>query len=393
MIINDKNLFINKYVIVAFIVTLLNIFLVKEKYLLDFFVIIESLFLIYLLLKKRFSEFLIWLLIFLSSSIEFRVLVTNDEIDIYGFKHFRVLGINLGVLFVLISFFLILFNKKAFRFRKKNYPTFTRLLFLFFTLFCSGFLVGIFNILINDNGIRNIPSFFSIFILETYMAIWPFLLFYMSYFCLVNFKNSDFIFEKGLMAVFIANCTAPLIPAIFGVMGSYSHLPYMLISSSAMLSPFILLFILYPEYKKHKNHFIFLFIGGTVLPMLFFNYSGGKLLIILLLLPIIYFLIKIKSSNKIIKPIFSFSLVTFFLIVFMNYLSTKPATLFESKSREVESIVDFGTNSNIENLNPSVYFRAVEVINLIEEYSLKPHYLLTGKGYMGSIKEHLLPKI
>lgn len=381
----------NRYVIPAFFVTLANIVFLRSPLMSMTLVGIEVLVLLYSLYREDLERYLCWLLIFIATSIEFQALVSNDENDlIYGFTHYRILGLNLAIVFVLLPFVGALFKRFDFQshpFEAKK-PRFTLLMLL--ALMLDGIVMGFINLVLNDNGIRGIPNYLFVFIGEVYLGSWSILVFVFVYYALRGSRTNGEELGKALIAVLVANCTAPLLPASMGITGSYGDFPFMLISSSAMLSPFAILFLAYEKYSRHKMMFLALFVFGTIIPLVFFGYVGGKEILILLAIPIVYVLIQIKS--RVIKRgrtvMIAVGLALFLFLIFSS-LKNGGGTLFENKFNEAMSVLQIWKPDIESSMEPSSRFRVFEMINVFLEYQKKPFLILFGKGYMGSTLDYI----
>jgi hypothetical protein len=376
----------NRYTIVAFILSILNIIFIKNEFISITIVIAEILILLNLLRLNKLPQFISWYIIFLATSIEFSVFVSNEEdISIFGFKQFRIFGIGISTLFIYISFIYTLykFKFKIIGLRKiRGHINFIRYITIMLII---AVLIGLFNILLNDNNIQQIPNYFTNFLGQIYLSTWPFLVFYIVYVVLIKYPDGEKNISRALFAMFIATCTAPLLPAVFGVIGSYGELPYMLVSNSAMLSPFIILFYFYKEYKSPL--YILLFVTGVVIPLIFFSYVNGKLILLLLILPFLLFFIYRSSMKFTLKSVVLISFLVVGIFMTFSNLSKNEGTLFNSKYKEAMGLLDFNNAKYLLLLDPSTRFRFIEFVNVIDEYKKKPIFLLTGKGFMGSIKD------
>lgn len=380
----------NGYIVPAFLIAIVNILFLQLIVISALLVGLEILVLLFYLYKMDIEKYVCWLLVFLATSIEFQVLVSGDaNAEIYNFKTFRLFGFNLSLIFVTLPFFLmVLVNLYRGIFKLKPSKILTAMLLLLL-LMVDGVTMGVVNLAVDDNGIRGLSDWPGLFLGEIYLGSWPIILFCLTYYALVHSKQRGTEMEKALVAVFFSNCTAPLLPAMAGVTGSYGTHEYMLVSSSAMLTPFLVLLPAYNRYSKTAVSFFVLFVLGCVLPMILFSYVSGKHILILGLIPVIYLLIQIKKKNLKTREIVF--VVTLAAIIFsaFSFMQKSKGSLFESKFNEVVSLVEVWRPDYANSLEPSSGFRIFEAINLFIEYQNKPGQVVLGKGYMGSVHDYI----
>lgn len=383
----------NGYIVPAYLVAVYNIVLLRDSTASVALVAVEVSVLVYFLFRMNIEKYLCWLLIFLASSVEFQVLVSNDESDlIYNFKNARLFGWNLGLVFVLLPFVMIVLStlasgNTALR-RKRTELSFVLLMFV--ALMADGIVMGLLNIVMNDNGIRGIPNYLGVFLGEAYLGIWPVMLFVLAYFALTRSKTHGEELEKALIAMLFANCTAPIIPAFMGVIGSYGSFGYMLVSSSALFSAFIILFPAYPKYRASVAIFIGLFVLGAIVPMALFGFVSGKHIVIMFLVPVIYVVVQLRNGARIGKIalfVAVFGLVLY--LAFNSMLDSPGTTLFGNKFAEVLGLGQMGSADWQGSMGPSSRFRVFEAINVWREYESNPWQVLLGKGYMGSVRDYI----
>jgi hypothetical protein len=385
-------IFSNGYLIPAFLVNLLGILFLKNQFLSLFLVLVEIFILLFYLYKLDLEKFVSWFLIFLGTSVEFQVLVSNNPNDIiYGFKNFKIFGLSLTIYFIILSLFYIII-KTILKFEYLNFKINNLMIvnILMLTLATDGIVMGIFNLIINDNEIRNTYNLISVFIGQIYLGIWPILLFILVSYVLRNSSTSGIDIEKSLISVFFSNALAPIIPATLGFSGSYGIHSYMLVPSSAIFLPFLLIFATYKEYFKFTRLFIFLVTIGVLVPMIFFGFVSGKLLILLIIIvPLSYIYILIQQKKFNIRLASILFLFLFILSISISILNNKTGTLFESKFKETNSLLGLIQTGGDVQAEPSTAFRVIEGVNVWFEYKEKPLQIFFGKGYMGSVRDHV----
>lgn len=128
-------------------------------------------------------------------------------------------------------------------------------------------------------------------------------------------------------------------------------------------------------------------IVGTIM-MLLYN-SGGKFIIIVAAILVILVWNLLKNKNTYIKL---FSIVFMMFMMFMLPVIigklTDSSIIFASKFGQIKGLFAFGDSDWLSNMPASPRYRVEELINIFIEFINKPWFLLTGKGYLGSIKDY-----
>ena len=207
------------YVFISIIVAVSNTLFYSNKYLSLFVVILEIGCLIYLLITKRIVEYICFFSIFMCNCLEFSTLVGEEEF--YGFKNFRILGLNLGLIMLIpiVIIGLVSIPRLIQRKDKESFK-FTRL-FIFITTISV--FTGLLLFLFNDNGIRSLDGAFSLFIKEIYSyAFIP-----ISMICVLNYSSDERKMQKisiTLQAILWGNVFQMIVSILFGIRGTYSTL-------------------------------------------------------------------------------------------------------------------------------------------------------------------------
>jgi len=192
--------------------------------------------------------------------------------------------------------------------------------------------------------------------------------------------------EDYLIATLFGTVVSLIVSLLFGVKGYYGGVGTLLTSIVSIFIPFMFILPFYKNYKFSYNINIFIFATiGTIL-MLKYN-ASGKFIIFCLMIPLIFCYIVYK--NKI-----TFTGLTFIVILFIIIVSGIPFiaennVLFHIKFDQAMGLLRFWSEGWIQNMPGSPRFRVGEFINICYEYLAKPWYIIFGKGYMGTITDHV----
>lgn len=382
-----------KVIVLASVVGCLNV-LFSTNYIISLIIVsLELIILTYHFINKNITKYLGYYLIFLSLSYEYDYMF--EGVKFYGFKNFRILGINLGIITLLPILFLFAlfiinngmnFIKLIKKYSSKLYYFIN--IFLLITYLAT--FMGLFQLLVNDNNILSMPSVFNSFLgIVYYNALFPILVIIAFIYILITEKQNIILFIDYLTAILIGLVISMVFSKLTNSYGFYGGMNTLLVSQVIHYIPFMLLL---PFYKKNKffNLTFFIAIIGTILT-LFYNIKG-KMIIIYLLLPfaiIIIFYKKKKLEYLVFVLLFLVIIGLLFGNGFIEYFNEN-SNLFRSKLKQAISLIKFHDSNWLSNMPNSPKVRIMEFINISNEYIKKPWYLLFGKGYMGTFKDHNL---
>jgi len=373
---------------VAGIIGILNV-LFSTNYIISMAIIFFELFILgYFFLKKDITRYLGYYLIFLCLSFEFEVLVGTS--NFYGFKDFRIFGVNLGIIMLLPILLLTVFKKIKIHVIKDKYPSLFRFSKIFLLLNFSGVFFGLLQILVNDNNVNGLGNVLPTFIGVVYnMTLIPILLI-ISFVYLMLFENDKFaLLEKFMLAILVGVVASMLASLLTGNFGRYGGVNTLLITNTYRYIPFMLLFPFYKKYKKRKDIKLLVLCGiaGAILALLY--NSTGKMILLYGLIPIGIMTILWRRKKRL-PFIFFLSLVPLIILVMPSVIEhlTTSSIMFRSKLNETISILKFWEPNWIYNMPLSPRTRIAEFTNIILEYLNKPWFLMFGKGYMGTIVDH-----
>lgn len=374
------------YILAAVIVGVYNIVFYQNYMMSLFLVISELIILTYYLFKNNITKYVGFYLIFLCLSLEFEVLVNTT--NFYGFKNFRIGGINLGVICLIPILVKMIFKRINITLLKKNYPLVYRFISLLVSMNIIAIFMGAWNILINDNNIWGLPEVIKLFIGEIYLYVTlPFLLI-IAFLYLLLFETSKIDELKNfLIAIFIGVVASMAASLMSGNMGYYGDIDTLLVTNTVRYIPFMLLFPFYKNTKYKKLIFICAVIG--MLLTLGYNATGKTVLLYIIIpMAIIFILMKTKQYRKLLLILMIMPLI---ILVGVNMISIlqENSVLFNYKLIQATAILNIWDSNWLYSLPDSPRFRVTEFINIVYEYLNKPLYLLFGKGYLGSITDHI----
>ena len=388
-----KLVFINKqgcffiYLVISLFVSAFNIFFVKDMLMAAILVAFEILFLLVSLLKKNLVNFLALYTIFISNCIEFSVFLGSQTF--FNLKNFRFLGVNLGVWVLLPAVLFVLLRPLQLGIIKNKFNKFyffTKYL-LFLNLLAA--LVGLLLILIDDNHITTFENVYSLYIQQAYQMLFLPLSIGIIMYHILLFTPKDLFKLAFALEATLWGCVFQLVLAWqFNLFGTYGLVNTLLASNITFLIPFIILLTIDAKHMLFPKMNLLIGIVGTVL--LFMYNPNGKHFFIFLVTVIALTLYFIKSKSLIYKIITLLCvLLTGVMLTILIPIFSEQSVLFNSKYNQALSLISIFSNNWFSNLPSSPKTRIVEIINVIIEFLNKPWLFITGKGYMGSIRDHL----
>ena len=316
---------------------------------------------------------------------EFSELVVGGML--YNFKETRIMGINLGIVFLLpllpraICYIMIKMRTYKSQFYEIRY-----FILRFFGIAICGIIMSLFMIAVNDNQICSFPGMWKKLLNEIYtMVLFPgAAIICSSYIVLRNSKNIVKL-KKTLLSILIGVVVELLVSYITHRYGFYT-IETLLSSNVIRYIPFMLIIPLYNKYKKNYG-IIYLFIAFVGMYFSMKYSSTGKLIILYILVPFIAIIILYKQNKKIlVYLLILLPLVVLSLVMLFNYLYNSNY-LFMAKFKQVVGLFSFGSDW-LDKMPLSPKVRIAEIINIFMEYIKKPWLIFWGKGYMGSTPDY-----
>lgn len=384
----NRNLSRNsKIILLACFVGSLNVVLHDSYILSTLVVFFEIIMLAYwLFIKKSITDYIGYYLIFLSLSLEFAGFTSQG--NVYGFKDFRIAGVNLGILALLpVLLKLIIKGVKTYKV-KKELPKLYRFSAMIFFLSFTGMFFGLFQIIINDNNIQHMESFFRSFVNTSYNMMAISILMIISFLYIISWeenkiKNLSIYLTSILFGTVWMLCSSIL----FNKVGTYGGVDTLIVSNTVAYLPFIFILASRRDVTHPKVYYIMGVIGITL--ALIYN-STGKL-IILLLVSFYFFYKQLIKSGKPIKRLLGIMTmpILFSLGFYAINAMKKMSILFSSKFNQAFSLLAFWNPNWFLNLPNSPRVRVIQFINIGIEYLNKPWFAVFGKGYMGTFRDHI----
>jgi hypothetical protein len=204
------------------------------------------------------------------------------------------------------------------------------------------------------------------------------------------FTNSGFAakLKTFLLSVLAGLIIASLLSIISTKRGIYGDKEIILMPLSFFYSTSICIFLFYKEYKSKITIFI-LAILSLVIQLTYPNALTGKSWLGILYIFFAILIILFQRKQK--KALFSIIICFAVFLISMHVILENPNTeknLSFSKLKQAFMLVSITNSDWYKYLPDSPKTRIEEILNTGIEYYKKPYYLITGKGYGGSIKDH-----
>lgn len=378
----------NKYILPAIVVACINVIYFNNYVISLVFVFIEIFILAYYYFKDEITKYLGYYLMFLTLSLEFETFIGFS--DFYGFKNFRLFGINLGIIFLIPLVVKIINRPLKFKLLKSDYTNLYKFIKILFILILSAAFFGILNIMINDNSIQNISGFLRLYFGEIYLfGLYPLMLIISFLYILTYERKKIHILSDFLIGIIVGVSFSLIIGFFFNLNGTYGGNVTLLVSSVSSFIPLVI-YMFFNDSKSIKSKSItFIFVIFSTILLLRFN-SSGKLLIALVFTLILIPLVLVYRKKYLILFIFFISIpIMLILLVQLINLFSLESNLFGYKLYQVRSLLEFWNPNWLSQLPSSPEFRVNEFLNIAHEFLEKPWYMFLGKGYLGSIKDYL----
>lgn len=373
---------------ISVFVGIINNFFYANYYIMLGLVILELLILCCCLIKGRWDKFLCYYVLFLSSSLENSFQISGKEVE-YGFKAFKILGINISVYVIL--FFLLCFIKKYkivffFEFRPLRNLQIGSLL-----LIPIGLISGIISITNNYNSIRSYKGHLGDFFRWGYTyALIALEIFIFSQ--VIYRSKSIKIYKEYMLYIAIGQISAALISHLFC---NYNYAYGEIIGFIAPITLVHLIYlIMFPMYKEYSGkQKLCIFFASVVNILNIVLYAGGQKILMVAIIPFIMILIYYENREKrklLLFIMFCVSSVGIAIIIFI-LLSAKiySNTRVSEELGDVLSMVSFWKSGWIDNMHHSPKVRIVEIINIIYEYIRQPFSFFLGRGFLGTYRDNL----
>lgn len=383
---NTRNYIDYSKILLATIVGLLNSFFYDNYLIMVILCAIEILFLVRCFVKKDDLTYICCYMVFLSFSMESKIFTGTEMF--YGFKNFKIAGINLAVWMFIPFIILSLSNYSNYlKYANTLHKVIVRKL-AFFTFLAS--IIGILLFLLDDNGIQT-HNESLIILLNSYYTYWlPFIQILFISITIIKNRTKLVEAEKYLFASIVALTLVSIFCIVFKNFGNRGGFSALQISEIYFLLICTIPLITYDRFDP-KSKVVLGICGIVILYVSLIYNASGKNVLIALFIPLLMLILEIQRKNKL-KVILGVLLATVSLFFFVNILL--PYFMNESifltlKVNQAMSIFSAGGVNWLANMPGSPKMRIYEFMNIVSEYVEKPWFLLTGKGFCGSIKDNL----
>lgn len=373
-----------KYVIINLVISALNVLFYTDSTISAVIAAIEILILFIQLLRGNMTRYLSYYMIFMCHCIEFSQFVEEDYI--YNLKNFRLFGINFGAWLLLPVIVYALMHPIKVDYLKKNHKVFLKysnqiLLMNFIAMIVGAVLIGV-----DDNEIQSIGNIGLKYIQVIFSLFFFPLVAILAYYVINGYEErSRYLLPIVFQSLMWGVTFQFIISLIFGKFGVYGGVPILASSIMYFILPFALLIginkkqCLYPVL-----HFVVIIIG--IFLTLLFN-ANGKIVLFMVVIAFIWGAYLMKEKNVKSKVILIFSSILLILVIPPLIIILSENILFKSKYEQVLSLICFWEDMWLEEMSQSPRIRIGEFISMCIEYFHKPWLIITGKGYMGSIKD------
>ncbi|ERI89309.1 hypothetical protein HMPREF1981_00020 [Bacteroides pyogenes F0041] len=382
-----KIYFDSKAIIITTIIGLLNSFYFSNKSLMLLLCVIEVLWLFDNFIKGKYVDYVCLYLIFLAFSMESGNFVGEE--GFYGFKNFRIAGLNVAVWMLLPILFSCIANYRLFYQRLGSLHRSILNKLTFFTI--SGMIMGVIVYLLDDYGFRSKAGSMTEMINSYYGYTIPFLTILSVSWCLVKegvglSKVKQYLFAclPATAIIFIVCLATENYGNRMGLASlQVSDIYFLLIASIILLS--------YKQFSLKEK--VIIFITSIIIAILSLMYNAsGKIIIILMLSPIVWLYILGKQGHK--TQAFLYILIGLVVLMIVVPITGLPFIsgdniVFQTKMADVAGLLNWGSDNWLLSIPESPRMRITEFMNVGYEYILHPWYVFGGKGFCGNIQDHL----
>ncbi len=348
--------------------------------------IIETFILLYYFLKEKAGDFIIWMLILTSSSVSTGFISSNTNDIYYGF-------LNLPVIHYYHLFFL-LFAVVYKLYSNGNQVIVFKDVFIYrlAAIYILELVITCFTYLINDNGIASLPALARFTIRDIYDNFWALSIFLIIWRCFQLYNEFENKIKNAMRGFFCGTTLATLFVVLLGKTYAVNTAQTNLVSTLAFFFAPILILIYYAEKKGYRYLLI-----GIIACVLQIKYTLGipgawwiffAFVILVLLIWVIRNARRKKNAVIVFGAVMAAAVAIFYFskTVYLQedrrYIDYKLETflnLFKVGNGFDEWMILIGH---------SIGIRVEAFINIIIEFLNKPYYLITGKGFGGSITKY-----
>lgn len=316
----------------------------------------------------------------LASNLEFSTFVNNGDEQLYNLSNTKIAGANIGIYFLIISLLSFFLIRSKFKTRFKFSRPQVFITILFFIMYIQSLLLTIFDYLSESSKTVNFEISYIIGV--AYLQLWPIILLFTFMYYISKVENGLKILKYTVGYTMLSTLIACLILNALGFQGTYGASPYYLAPTIIFMAPFIILIFKDPffELKPYSIYLKFVFL--VVIPVLFLNLTGGKI--------ILFLIISIIFSLKNLKIKYWFFILIIISLAIFNFANiSDDDVLMRSKLNELISLFDFFSGDWYDSLRASTKFRVDEFINIYQHYIAHPLHIFSGFGIAGGAPDYI----
>lgn len=375
-----------KVILLCVVVGLLNSFFYDRINTMAALCFVEVFVLLWCFLQRKYISYIAYYTVFLCFSMESETFVGVSAF--FGFKNFRIAGLNLAVWMLLPLIVVSLYQYKYtfFNIGETHKGILNKI--VSFTFVAT--LMSLFTYQMDDNGFARQPGSLSMLINSFYAYIIPCLDIVVVSFCVAKQREKIFLLKKYLYSIVVGTAIVFIVCLVLENYGNRGGSKSLQVSDVYFLLVCTIILLVYEDFDFKSK--IILGIAGAIILVLALAYNAsGKIVIISVLIPIIMVAIMLRRRSivKTMIMILIGVLALAFLTSYLLPLLMNNSFLLATKYEQAVKMFSFGSENWFENIPSSPKMRITEFMNIIEEYVSKPWFAFFGKGFCGTIKDRL----
>ncbi len=359
---------------VIIVITFVNLYYVG-KIVNVFLTIIQVVYVLFLVARKKYQDAFLWHLIFVITSVSGTNAIGIESIDsdyIYNYARLKIVG-PIGLSYCMLLFlFMISLNQKK---ESLGIILYKKLYKLFSFACISGLIIGLIGFFIDDYVFDGVVNY-GIYIIVVLVSMKS----------LMNFYNIGFI--KKISSYLEIVLSGAIFAAVVNYMVGGSTTTYS-IYDNLILTPDIsnfgavLLFCFFSPHNKNKISRFVILTGVISFAYITLSSSNGKV-IISIALALLVFLYIILTSQSYSKSVKIYAII--FTVIAAGVVSQASiGDLTDQKAKQAASMF----SGDIDEIEQSPYVRFGTFCNLAYESVSNPIFLFLGHGYGGYFEDKL----
>lgn len=375
------------FAVLGFALAVVNSLTYKVVPLAIFLAVIETAIVVFMAIKGNVRSFICFYLLFASVTIENTLFTEGKHIDeVYSFLNLP------GIAYYHLFFMLFFFYFSLLLSRKKKYVFNVRRDVCLISIFLLGFIMLVYSISINDNGLTSIEGMVRFSIIDAYETLW---ILFLALIILFSFDNYP-EFKNELKEISIKTLVGVSLAGIFlfliGNFSTWSNTKNLICPLMFFFSPALILIAL-----ERKNWLPYFLLGAISTLVQIKNTLGipGAFWLYLFLVVLVFYIKFFRNLRRCAKKplLFVASIATLIAIplVITYLLSLDPDSNYVSfKLRKMVDMLSFegGFETWYKSVGNSIGIRVEQFINAFIELVNKPWAFILGKGYGGTITRY-----